>query len=114
MTIGPKPPAVPKPHVPANQHLTRKLAFDAFDVDHYRTKTGSWTQVDSSGVISTLTDCCKSAVSSIGPTSTTLQERQSTNQETYNVFVGGIERRQMSAGYRDVISDMLASTSQDR
>ncbi|KAF3240607.1 hypothetical protein TWF128_011222 [Orbilia oligospora] len=101
MTIEPKPPAVSKPHVPANQHLTRKLAFDAFNVDHYRTKTGSWNQVDFSGVISTLTDCCKSAISNIGPTSTVLQERQLINQETYNIFVGEIERREMSAGYRD-------------
>ncbi|KAK6499929.1 hypothetical protein TWF481_010285 [Arthrobotrys musiformis] len=118
-----KPPAIRRPKTMVGRHLTHELVREAFDVEYYRVRTGSWRDIDFPGVVSALARlkflqvCFKKVINPPSPfqlqSSSFSQQPDSVKEAIYQSFLYKIQTSEISAGYRAVALDMLSSTAQD-
>ncbi|KAK6518286.1 hypothetical protein TWF506_005446 [Arthrobotrys conoides] len=121
-TAGPssaqRPPRIPKPKT-LKHGLSQSVVQEAFEVDYYLSKTDNWKHFKIAAVVKVLRSCCEGPIlehkSEFEPIVIGFKHQsEHLKNKVYDKFINNIYSGNISPKLRELLFDMLESTSEDR
>ncbi|KAF3107575.1 hypothetical protein TWF102_006957 [Orbilia oligospora] len=114
----PRPPPIPKPKT-SKHNLTNRLLQESFEVDYYLLRTGNWEHIKMAAVVQIFKTCCSGPLrehsSEMEPAIKGFKHQsERLKDKIYEGFIENLKIINLGEDYREVLFDILESTSKER